>query len=144
MDTHASHGRRSSAAAAERNAAPLLDLLRQRLGDLDGGLVLEVASGTGQHAAHFAAAMPQLTWQPSEAAAEALESIAAWGEGLENVRAPRWLDASQPDSWAVEPASCAAVLCVNMCHISPWTATEGLLQGAARVRCACCALAHPR
>lgn len=130
MDTHTSSGQRRVAAAAERNAAPLLELLRHRLGALPGGLVLEVASGTGQHAAHFASALPQLTMQPSEAATEMLESIAAWGAGAANVLPPLLLDASQPGAWPVEPGSCAAVLCINMAHISPWAATQGLVAGA--------------
>ena len=78
LDTHSSGGgRRQVAAAAERNKAAIAAVLVARLGALEAGLVLEVASGTGQHAAHCAAALPRLRWQPTEAAPDALESIAA-------------------------------------------------------------------
>lgn len=133
MDSHGSSGGRIIAAAAERNKTPLLEVLSRYLAPLPGGTVLEMASGTGQHAAHLAAALPQLTWQPSETATELLDSIAAWTDELPNVQPPLLLDAAQPDTWAVEDASCAAVLCVNMTHISPWASTQGLVAGAGRV-----------
>lgn len=95
--------------------------------------MLEVASGTGQHSARFAAALPHLTWQPSEHAAEALPSIEAWAEGLPNVLPPLALDASRPDSWPLAQGAARAVLATNMAHISPWAATQGLVRGAARV-----------
>lgn len=116
--------------AAERNCRPILDVLRQVLPAT--GLVLEVASGSGQHAAFFAPHFPDLTWQPSDADAVARRSIAAWIEavGCPNLRPPVELDAADPD-WPVGRAD--AVLCINMVHISPWPATVGLLSGAARV-----------
>jgi SAM-dependent methyltransferase len=94
------------------------------------GLVLEVASGTGEHAVHFARTYPRLAWQPSDPDPEALDSIAAWRVegGLANLREPVLLDAAAAD-WPVAAAD--AVLCINMIHISPLAATEGLLAGAA-------------
>jgi hypothetical protein len=96
------------------------------------GLVLEVASGTGEHALHFARVFPELRWQPSDPEPAALRSIAAWraAEGPPNLLAPVQLDA-RAESW---PAAAAdAILCINMVHISPWAATLGLLDGAARL-----------
>jgi len=95
------------------------------------GRVLEIASGTGQHAIWFARAMPGLDWQPSDADASARDSIAAWTvhEGLANVRAPLALDVHQPD-WRVDTLD--AVVCINMIHISPWSAAQALFAGASR------------
>lgn len=92
--------------------------------------MLELASGTGEHAVHFAGRFPDLDWQPSDPDPGALESIAAWRveSGLANVRAPLRIDTSAFD-WPVERAD--AVLSINMIHISPWTAALGLLDGAA-------------
>ena len=114
-----------------RNRDPILEVLRTRLPA--NGLVLEVAAGAGEHAVHFAAALPTLQYQPTDADPGALDSIAAWREhaGLGNLLRPLVLDASQPDTWPVERAD--AVLAINMIHISPWTATAGLMAGAARV-----------
>lgn len=96
------------------------------------GTVLEVASGTGEHAVHFAAAFPQLAWQPSDPDEAALASIAAWREeaALPNLLAPIRLDAAAAE-WPV--ARVDALICINMVHISPWRATEGLMFGAARL-----------
>ena len=116
------------APAAERNREPIAAVLTEELPA--EGLVLEVASGTGEHAVHFARTYPHLAWQPTDPDPEALESIAAWRgeEGLANVRAPVVLDAAAGE-WPVAAAD--AVLCINMVHISPLAATEGLLAGAA-------------
>lgn len=107
-------------------AAVLADWLPEK------GLVLEVASGSGEHVVHFAAAFPGLLWQPSDPDPAALTSIAAWsGEaGLANIALPLPLDAAAPN-WPLAAAD--AVLCINMMHISPWEATAGLLAGAARL-----------
>ena len=96
------------------------------------GLVLEVASGSGEHAVHFARAFPELDWQPSDPDPAALDSIEAWraDSGLPNLREPLILDATA-SQWPVEAAD--AVLNINMVHISPWEAALGLLGGAARV-----------
>jgi len=121
---------RLSAPAALRNRAPILDVLREVLPP--AGTVLEVASGTGEHAVHFARALSALTWQPSDPSPEARESIAGWAEheGLANVRPPLSLDAASP-GWPLARAD--AVVCINMIHISPWVACIGLMAGAGRV-----------
>jgi hypothetical protein len=119
---------RQVAPAVARNRAPILAVLHQVLPAR--GLVLEVASGSGEHCAHFAAALPALTFQPSDRSAEARESTDAWCAGLANVQRALALDAAA-DAWPIARAD--AVLCVNMAHIAPWAATLGLLRGAARV-----------
>lgn len=89
------------------------------------GLVLEVASGTGEHAVFMARRFPELQWQPTDQDASALGSIAAWAEeeGLANLLPPLMLDAEMED-WPV--AQVDAVVCINMVHISPWEATRSL------------------
>jgi hypothetical protein len=121
---------RPFAPAAQRNRDPILAVLREELPER--GLVLEMASGTGEHAVHFASALPHLTWQPSDPSADARASIAAWraSEGPENMLAPLELDAASAD-WPVDAAD--AMVCINMVHISPWEATEGLMRGAGRL-----------
>jgi hypothetical protein len=96
------------------------------------GTVLEVASGSGEHVVHFAAAFPTLGWQPSDPDPAGLVSIAAWcaDAGLANIAPPLALDASV-GGWPIDRAD--AILCINMVHISPWDATLGLLAGAARL-----------
>jgi SAM-dependent methyltransferase len=114
-------------ASAERNKGPILALLERILPH--SGLVLEIGSGTGQHVAHFAKALPELTWQPSDSDAAFRESIRLWvgSENLGNVRAPVDLDVRR-FPWPVIHAD--AVLCINMIHVAPWAATEALLRGA--------------
>ena len=118
------------APAAARNREPIAAVLTEDLPA--SGLVLEVASGTGEHAVHFARTFPALAWQPSDPDADARASIAAWLEEAElpNLRAPLDLDAAAPE-WPIDRAD--AVLCINMVHISPIAAAEGLLAGAARL-----------
>lgn len=118
------------APATQRNKDHIVEVLRDVLSAQ--GLVLEIASGTGEHIVHFAGAFPHLLWQPSDYDEAGLTSIAAWaGEaGLENVLHPVRIDASVAE-WPVERAD--AILCINMIHIAPWTATEGLFAGAARL-----------
>jgi hypothetical protein len=117
---------RRHSAAAERNKGPILEILERVLPQR--GLVLEIASGTGQHVAHFAAALPHLEWQPSDADVASLESIHAHAAGLPNVRAPLVLDVHQRP-WPLERAE--AIVCINMVHISPWQSTLDLVTGAA-------------
>lgn len=114
-----------------RNREPILEVLRSRLPT--SGVVLEIAAGTGEHAAWFAAALPGLEWRPTDPDSEALASIAAWRNyaGLANLAAPIRLDASDPDSWPAGPVD--VVVNINMIHISPWTATQGLMKGAAHI-----------
>lgn len=117
------------APATERNRDAIAAVLRDVLPA--HGLVLEVASGTGEHAVHFARLFPALQWQPSDPDPDALNSIEAWAAdaGLPNLRPPVELDAA--GTWPVAAAD--AVLSINMVHISPWRATLGLIAGAARV-----------
>lgn len=122
--------RRRYSPSTERNQAPLLAVLRRLLPA--SGLVLEVASGTGQHGAHFAKALPDIAWQPTDLNEDMLDSIEGWGDGLANLQAPLRLDTCGP--WPIEHAD--AVFCANMIHISPWEATVGLFEGAAKVLCA--------
>jgi SAM-dependent methyltransferase len=119
-----------TAAAAARNRDPILLVLRDLLPS--PALVLEIASGTGEHAVWFSRALPAITWQPTVMDAEALESIAAWRDAadLPNLLPPLRLDASS-ETWPVAEAN--AVVAINMIHIAPWTATQGLIAGAARV-----------
>ena len=121
---------RQHAPAAERNREPILAVLRRVLPA--SGVVLEIASGTGQHVTHFAAALPELVWQPSDPDADARASTAAWTAhaGLANVRAPLELNVERTP-WGIDAAQ--AVICINMIHISPWTATEALFDGASRL-----------
>lgn len=125
--THMNHDR-LSAPATLRNREPILDVLRQVLPDR--GTVLEIASGSGEHAVHFARHLPHLTFQPSDPDSTALRSIAAWiaDSDLTNVRAPVMLDAAAA-LWPIVQAD--AIICINMIHISPWPATEGLIKKAA-------------
>lgn len=123
-------GSRRSAPAALRNREPIADVLEQWLPQ--SGVVLEMASGTGEHAVYFAGRLPDLEWQPSDIHPDALASIGAWRKEarLSNLRAPLTIDASAPD-WPIDNAN--AVLSINMVHISPWASAIGLLDGARRV-----------
>lgn len=118
------------APAVARNRDPILGVLRETLPD--AGTVLEIASGTGEHAVHFAAALPHLVWQPTDPDAQARASIAAHAAatGLANLLPVLELDASAP-VWPVIRAD--AVVSINMIHIAPWRAAQGLMTGAARV-----------
>jgi hypothetical protein len=118
------------APATARNRQPILDVLRPRLPA--DGLVLEIASGSGEHVVHFAATLRHLVFQASDPSAAARASIDDWADasGLANVRPAVALDAEAP-AWPVERA--AAVLCSNMIHIAPWSAAIGLIAGASRV-----------
>jgi SAM-dependent methyltransferase len=118
------------AAATDRNRDPILEVLRRVLPP--AGLVLEIASGTGEHVAFFARAFPALRWQPSDASSSHLQSIQAWcsASGTDNIAPAVLLDVElQP--WPVAHAD--AILNINMIHIAPWSATEALFRGAARL-----------
>jgi len=116
--------------APERNKVPILEVL-QRVLPADGGRLLELASGSGQHAAFFAEALPAWTWQPTDIDPENLASIAAHREHvrLPNLLPPRALDVRESD-W--QTGSLEAVFNANLIHIAPWECCEGLLAGAAR------------
>jgi hypothetical protein len=118
------------APAAERNRQPILDVLRRVLPR--SGVVLEVASGTGQHAAFFSEHLPLLQWQPTDATPEALHSIESWvaEENRDNLLPPVELDVRWP-RWPIVEAD--AMLCINMIHISPWETAEALFMGAQKL-----------
>jgi SAM-dependent methyltransferase len=130
MFDHIPLGARTSPATA-RNRDPILGVLKQHLPKT--GIVLEIAAGAGEHAVYNAAALPHVQWQPTDPSPEALASIAAWREhaGLSNLLPPLPLDASRPDEWPVDRAD--AIVTINMIHISPWAATQGLFRGAGRI-----------
>ena len=111
--------------AVARNTGPILEVLKAHMPGR--GRVLEIAAGSGEHAVAFADALPGVDWTPSDPSAEARASIAAWAAGtaLPNLRAPLALDVLDPASWPEGPLQ--AVVCINMIHISPWAATEGLM-----------------
>ncbi len=120
-----------SSPAARRNIDSILVVLRTHLGP--SARVLEVASGSGEHAVAFAAALPGVAWTPSDPSEEARHSIDAWRRsgGHSNVAPPLALDAADPQTWPTGPFD--AMFCANMTHISPWSATEGLMALAGRV-----------
>ena len=123
-------GARRSAPAALRNREPIANVLRDWLPP--AGVVLEIASGSGEHVLFFAERFPALEWQPSDVHPDALASIRAWRDssGLANLGEPVSLDAAAQD-WPMARAD--AVLSINMVHISPWESALGLIAGAARL-----------
>lgn len=125
------HGddRRLSSPAAQRNREPILAVLRSVLPQT--GRVLEIASGSGEHAVYFARHLAPLCWQPTDPSETALASIGAWRdqEALENLAAPVRLDVT--GEWPILP-DLAAIVCINMLHISPWAASEALFVAAGR------------
>lgn len=114
--------------APERNKAPILEVLARVLPP--AGLVLEIASGTGQHVVHFASALPALRWQPSDPEHPHLRSIAARAAGAPNIAPALQLDVCHRP-WPVGRVD--AIVCINMIHIAPWAATLALLQEAGRL-----------
>jgi SAM-dependent methyltransferase len=118
------------APATLRNREPILAVLRAALPPT--GLALEIASGTGEHVAHFAQALPSWRWQPSDPVAVHLESIRAWStaKGAVNIAPPLALDVEQRP-WPVDYAD--AVLAINLIHIAPVAAGQALFEGSARV-----------
>lgn len=116
-------------AAAERNRGPILQVLRRVLPV--PARVLEIASGSGQHAAHFAAAEPRWSWQPTELDGGALAAITARCAALPNVAPPLALDV-RAKTWPAPIGSVDAVYCANMLHIAPWPTCAALMAGAAR------------
>ena len=111
--------------AVARNSGPILEVLKAHLPGR--GRVLEIAAGSGQHAVAFAGALPGLDWTPSDPSPEARASIEAWAAAasLPNLGPPLALDVLDPATWPDGPMQ--AVVCINMIHISPWAATEGLM-----------------
>ncbi|MBL8328390.1 MAG: DUF938 domain-containing protein [Rubrivivax sp.] len=120
--------------AAERNRTAICAQLQRLLPANTAeqpGLVLEIASGTGQHAAHFASQLPAWRWLPSDGQAAALPGIHAWCQDLPNVMPPVWIDVMTP-VWSGVPTPVDAMYCANMLHIAPWPACAALMAGTAR------------
>lgn len=119
--------RRESHPSVGRNRGPILEVLRGAFPRR--GSVLEIASGSGEHAWFFASSLPEITWQPSEPTEAGLQNIEAWRseEPLENLLAPRVID-TRSDAWHV--GNFDAMFCANMIHISPWESCIGLMRGA--------------
>ncbi|MDB5943799.1 MAG: hypothetical protein JWQ13_3365 [Ramlibacter sp.] len=125
----------TSSLAAERNKQAILEVLRKVLPAR--GMALEIAAGTGQHAAWFGAGLPGWIWQPTDADPQSLAGIAAWSTqaGLTNVRGPLLLDVTAPRWPSAGPAFTEpfdAIYCANMLHIAPWAACAALMRGSAR------------
>lgn len=127
---------RLNAPATQRNREPILEVLKRVLPG--SGTILEVASGTGEHAVFFAPALPQHNWLPSDPDPQYRASIAAWRKyvAADNLYEPIELDARSP-VWSVEAdlqsTPIAAIVCINMIHIAPWSACLGLMAGAGRI-----------
>jgi hypothetical protein len=121
---------RQYAPATLRNRDFILSVLRDVLPTK--GVILEIASGSGEHVVHFARNLRSLVFQPSDREPDALQSVAAWVKAtrVTNVRAPVVLDASH-SVWPISSAD--GIICINMVHISPWEATQGLIKGAAAI-----------
>jgi Protein of unknown function (DUF938) len=121
------------APATLRNREPIRDVLREILPER--GQVLEIGSGSGEHAVFFAASFPAIIWQPTDADPECLASTAAWmaEAALSNLRPPLHLDVDDRSWDAVADRIFHAVVSINMIHIAPWEACQGLMAGAARV-----------
>jgi hypothetical protein len=120
---------KSHAPATLRNRGPILEVLRRVLPE--HGTVLEIASGTGEHAAWFASRLPELIWQPSDRDPDMRRSMDAYRTGgkIANMQMPLAIDA-ESDNWGVDAAD--AIVCINMIHVAPWSACAGLMAGAAR------------
>ena len=127
---------RLDAPAFRRNHEPIWQAIGDLLADKTGA-VLEIGSGTGQHAVTYAQRRPQLTWWPSDILASHLASIAAWRQAaaLANLRSPQSIDLMNADwTWqGADDGKLAAILCFNVIHISPWTVAQNLFAGAGRL-----------
>jgi hypothetical protein len=121
--------RRRHSPAAQRNRTAILEVLQRVLSP--AGSALEIASGSGEHAAHFAQGLPDWQWQPTDADADALASIEAWCAGIANVLPPLQLDVANP-VWAGVGGELDAIFCANLLHISPWSSCAALMRGATR------------
>lgn len=118
--------------SVERNKGPILDVLRPHL--RSGMHILEIASGTGEHGAHIVSAVDGLNWQPSDLSPEARISIKAWADyiGQPGFKPPIEVDATNLDWPRQQPQSLDGLICINMAHISPLKATQGVIAGAAK------------
>ena len=134
FDWRVGEAERLSSASTARNRDPILAVLRELL--TDAGMVLEIASGTGEHGIYMAAHLPHIVWQPSDPDETSRRSIEAWRltTGVENLRPPLDVDTTAKN-WATRAAARmgaapVAVVCCNMIHIAPWEAAQGLIAGA--------------
>ena len=129
-DGHALPDAKQYAPAAARNAGPICEVLGRGLPA--SGTILEIGSGTGQHMVVFAAGHPELSWQPSDPDPMLRASIAAWtaAEGLANLRPPLDLDVTAAGWERALDRPLAGIVCINLVHIAPWAACEGLMAGA--------------
>lgn len=116
----------------ERNRGPILDVLRGYLADIEPGMLVEVACGNGAHAAYFAPEFPHISWFPTDITEDRFPSVKAYASEVENMQKPVVLDCSRPvEDWACgSPGNTAAVLAINLLHISPWEASIGLIKGS--------------
>ncbi len=130
MKNNFTHDLRKFAPATERNREPILEILQQILPS--EGRVLEIASGSGQHAVFFAPFFPNLQWYPSDCDGTCQDSIQSWinFNPNANLKSPLNLDVSQPNWWLEVPQEINVMLCINMIHIAPWSAFLGLMEGA--------------
>mmetsp|Transcript_25362 Transcript_25362/g.30058 ORF Transcript_25362/g.30058 Transcript_25362/m.30058 type:complete len:209 (+) Transcript_25362:111-737(+) len=120
--------------SSERNKAPILAVLSRILSlPNENSRFLEVASGTGQHIAHFCQPFPHIQFSPSDLTSEKFSSISAWCQGFENVDPPQVIDCASPNDWKITDNSIQTVYAANLCHISPYSATVGLFGGASKV-----------
>ncbi|MEO1037939.1 MAG: DUF938 domain-containing protein [Pseudomonadota bacterium] len=131
LEDRASDGARLSSPSAARNRSVIAQLLAERLSE--GARVLEIASGTGEHAVAATGLRPDLSWTPSDIDEASLASQADWARDAQGrIEPPLKLDVSQADWWGEAPAI-DAVFCANMIHIAPWRAAQGLFAGAGRL-----------
>lgn len=123
---------RQYAVATERNREPILEVLKQFLPPT--GTVLEIASGTGEHAVFFAPRLPALKWQPSDRNLLAISSIKSWQkyQPSANLYPPIYVDVTQ-ENWDIQVENIEAIVSINMIHIAPWSACLGLMQGAKKL-----------
>ncbi|CAM9759763.1 unnamed protein product [Discosporangium mesarthrocarpum] len=134
------NGEKVLAPPSERSKGPIGEMLKKYLPEAtlprgEGSVikVLEVASGTGQHAAHFSSLLPSADWQPSDNDPRSAPVVGAFTSGAMNVLPLEVVDAMEPDSWPFDNGSFQAVFCANMIHVAPYLAMEGLIAGAGRV-----------
>ncbi len=133
LESRSAEGEKLYSPSAARNRDPIRDVIVAQLAGV--GSVLEIGSGTGEHAVHFAAAAPGLQWFAGDPDPSARDSIAAHiaGSGLENVSGPHWIDVCEEHWDAALDVSYGAVVSINMIHIAPFSAAEGLFAGAGRL-----------
>lgn len=130
MSNKESSDKRLTAPAARRNQVPILEVIQRFVPEK--GLIVEVASGTGEHAVFFARNFPTIFWQPTDIEPRSLESISAWKDEakLHNLHPPKYLNVLEQPEREEEFHLIDMLVCINMIHISPWESTLGLMQFA--------------